>query len=405
MSDPASLLPSNATPLMRAVSLTNAARRPMALGPIGAMLDPAAIPAAVLPYLAAANGVSVWKPEWSDDRKRAVIARSIVLKRRRGTVPCFEGHLAFVDAQLVRFLATPQRPTPRKALTVDEEAAWLAQFPELRIYYFRNRSHRPAVLTPGVWRTARLTPLASRADGDAGARAEIVRGGVANPVRIAITGGESEFAREVEVALAVTGRRFVLGQALARPFAFARASDAAERLYSFRPVSNAPRTVRPQITPFDATPKRVAGRSADLHLVTVSRAWNGPHRFLRASTARQNVYDAFRLFDPALARAGRSHRQGGWTLGLSRLGQPAFQVELALDLTFQRRKVRRFPNLPGFVEKHDSSRTDEALAAIRGAKLGRDQVLMRSNLHRRITAGDGVPLDGSFRLGQIIRSL
>ena len=45
------------------------------------------------------------------------------------------------------------------------------------------------------------------------------------------------------------------------------------------------------------------------------------------------------------------------------------------------------------------------LAAVRAAKLGRDKVEVRTSLHRPITLGDRVPLDGSRRLGQVIRSL
>lgn len=404
MSEPVSLQPQNATPLMRAVSLALAERRPIGPADLAALWDPRRAPAAVLPYLAAAHGVSVWRSDWSDDRKRRVIAQSIDLKRRRGSVPCFEGHLEFVDAELLQVIAPPSRAFVLQALTPAERQAWLSQFPELRIYYYRNRNQQRGALVPGVWRSPILTVRSSQAARHAGARAVVVDQGVERSAIVQVASGSSEFAQTVQVAIAHRGRRFVPGVP-GLGFRFVCASDAADRLYVLRAGDGGPETVKPGLRPIDVRPERVAGRVSGLPAVTPGHALAGPFRFLRNSRAREGVYDSVRLFDPARARAGKVRRRAGLTLGQARLGQPAFHLELAVDLSFKRRKARRLPNLPGFVQAFDPTRTEEAMAAVRAAKLGRDKVQVRTALHRRITLGDAPPLNGTVRLGQIIRSL
>lgn len=405
MSEPVSLQAQNATPLMRAVSLTLAERRPIGPGDLATLWDPMRAPAAVLPYLAAAHGVSVWRSDWSDDRKRRVIARSIDLKRRRGTVPCFEGHLEFVDAELLQVIAPPSRAVVLQALTPAERAAWLAQFPELRIYYFRNRNKQRGVMSPGVWRSPILTVRSSQAARYAGARAVVVDQGVERSAIVQTASGASDFAQTVQVAIAQRGRRRFVPGVPGLGFRFACSSDAADRLYVLRAGDSGPETAKPGLRPIDVRPERVAGRVSGLPAVTPGHALGGPFRFLLNSRAREGVYDSVRLFDPARARAGKVRQRAGLTLGQSRLGQPAFHLELAVDLSFKRRKARRLPNLPGFVQAFDPTRTEEAMAAIRAAKLGRDKVQVRTALHRRITLGDAPPLNGTVRLGQIIRSL
>ncbi|MDP2214772.1 phage tail protein I [Phenylobacterium sp.] len=403
MSDAVSLQPQNATPLMRAVSLTNADRRPIAPADLASLWDPRACPAAVLPYLAAAHGVSVWRSAWPDARKRRVIARSIALKSQRGTLPCFEEHLAFVDSEMVQVTAPPQRAVTLDPWTVQQREAWKAQFPELRVYHYRNRAQLGGLVTAGRWLTSRLTPQASQGLRYSGQQAVVVDGGVERSALVKVTSGASEFVQTAQISLPTSGRFCVPGRS-GRGF-FPQASIARERLFMIRSAERGPDTVRPGLQPIDVSPTRISSPIANLVAFPAGQALAGPFRFLRASRAREAVYDSIRLFEPSRVRAGKVRRRAGLTPGFSRLGQPPFHLELAIDLSHRRRKARRLPNMPGFLEEFDPTRTEEALSAIRAAKLGRDRVIVRTGLHRRIQLGDRVPLNGTFRLGQIIRSL
>lgn len=138
-----------ATPLMRAVSDVGAGRPALPVEALGSLWNPATCPPDALPHLAAAVGVAVWKTEWDESLKRRVIARTIALKRRRGTTPTFREFLSFVEAELVEVRAGPSIAAPRPARTQAERDAWAAQFPELRVYAYRTRHERRRLVAPG----------------------------------------------------------------------------------------------------------------------------------------------------------------------------------------------------------------------------------------------------------------
>lgn len=389
---------------MRAVSLANAERRPVAPSGLADLWDPARAPAAALPHLAGMHGVSVWRADWSEGRKRQVISQTLDLKSRRGTIPCFEGHLGFLDATLLQVIAPPSRAIALQSQTPAERQAWLAQFPQLRVYRFQKRARLGGVMTPGPWRSAALTVQDSQASRYVGQRAVVIDQGVESAAVVLAAKGQDPFSQTLTISLPSYGRRCVLGPASAR-FLVPMTSRAGDQIFMFRAALGGPDTVRPGLRAIDIAPERGADPLIGLAAVCAGQALVGPFRFLRTSRAREAVYDAIRLFEPSRVKAGKVQRRAGLTAGFSRLGQPAFHLELSVDLSVRRAKARRLPNLPGFVQAYDPTRVEEAMAAIRAAKLGRDKVQIRTALHRRITAGDAVPLNGTVRLGQIIRSL
>lgn len=78
------LLPDNATP--QEVALDRATGRIGAV-PVDVRLtwNPQTCPPAILPWLAWALSVDEWQPEWPVEQKRAVIAASVGVHRRKGT--------------------------------------------------------------------------------------------------------------------------------------------------------------------------------------------------------------------------------------------------------------------------------------------------------------------------------
>lgn len=79
-----SLLPPNATPLMRALEtvITHALNIDH---PIAEILNPDTCPAKFLPFLAWQYSVDVWRPEWPEHIQRARIKASISVHNRKGT--------------------------------------------------------------------------------------------------------------------------------------------------------------------------------------------------------------------------------------------------------------------------------------------------------------------------------
>jgi phage tail P2-like protein len=111
------LLPPNATPLERAIE--NATAR---IGDLDArvdtLLDPAAIDATLLPWLAWGLSVDIWDPAWADSVKRDAIAGSIALHRIKGTRLALEQVLARHD-QLLRVVEWFEAAPPRAPHTFD----------------------------------------------------------------------------------------------------------------------------------------------------------------------------------------------------------------------------------------------------------------------------------------------
>ena len=84
MTDAATLLPSSATALERAVAAADA-RISDTPTPLRDVWNPYACPADILPWLAFAYAVDEWDDKWSVEIKREVIAKSLEIKRTKGT--------------------------------------------------------------------------------------------------------------------------------------------------------------------------------------------------------------------------------------------------------------------------------------------------------------------------------
>jgi len=82
-----SILPHNSSALERDIEELGGKKRIDGIeNPVGTMWNPQAVPAKILPYLAWALSVDKWEDDWSDDIKRNVIAASVEVHRKKGTV-------------------------------------------------------------------------------------------------------------------------------------------------------------------------------------------------------------------------------------------------------------------------------------------------------------------------------
>lgn len=91
-----SLLPPNATTLERAVASTTG-RIDTLTTPLREVWNPATCPVHVLPWLAYAFGVEDWSSRWTRGQRRAVIEKSIPVKRHRGTIGAVRSAIAALD--------------------------------------------------------------------------------------------------------------------------------------------------------------------------------------------------------------------------------------------------------------------------------------------------------------------
>lgn len=107
------LLPPNATPLERALSMVAARVGDVPL-PIRDLWNPQTCPADLLPWLAWALSIDRWRADWTEEQKRIEVARAIELQRLKGTPASIEQVLASFDPliQLVEWfeLNPPGQP-------------------------------------------------------------------------------------------------------------------------------------------------------------------------------------------------------------------------------------------------------------------------------------------------------
>lgn len=94
MSDPATLLPPNSTPLERAVDRSAATRLAALPSVVASLWNAATCPAALLPYLAWARSVDEWDEGWGEEKKRATIAESRYIHQHKGTLSAIYRALA-----------------------------------------------------------------------------------------------------------------------------------------------------------------------------------------------------------------------------------------------------------------------------------------------------------------------
>lgn len=114
MSDVASILPKNSREFEKAAAKAMSDDLPM---PIRQIMDPMETPAEWLPFLAAHHNVNLWYDDWSEERKREIIAhfsgRSVAYPGE--TLPDLIGtrcglvrYLSYVDAEIIDRIVHPQ---------------------------------------------------------------------------------------------------------------------------------------------------------------------------------------------------------------------------------------------------------------------------------------------------------
>ncbi|CAN7594327.1 phage tail protein I [Variovorax paradoxus] len=152
MTDSATLLPSNASVLERAVAAADA-RISDTPTPLRDVWNPYTCPANLLPWLAFAYAVDEWDETWSTDIKREVIAQALEVKRTKGTPGGVQRALAAVGLparvqewfQQAPFGAPYTFRVHVEAEQVGFTAAQIAQLRRVVHQYKNTRSHLDGV--------------------------------------------------------------------------------------------------------------------------------------------------------------------------------------------------------------------------------------------------------------------
>jgi phage tail P2-like protein len=89
------------TPLEKQLERTSGAAVEALPVPVRALHDPAVCPAPLLPWLAWERSVDYWRDDWSEQTKRDVIAASVAVHRKKGTLAAVRQAIAATGLEAV----------------------------------------------------------------------------------------------------------------------------------------------------------------------------------------------------------------------------------------------------------------------------------------------------------------
>jgi len=424
VTEPASLLPQNATPWETAQELTDASRW-AALDPsvITKVKDALLCDARFLAVLGWERSVDLWFEDWSEEKKRFVVDKWFAFERLKGTVEGYRRFFSLVGAKLRKATLHPQFAYPRRDWTEEERTRYLAQFQQIRIYprvpvrefqrgFFASSLARSkayvghtaptayAVTIDTVLREARLyDPLTDEETGLT--RREIVR-------EVAHVGTVYRFE---DIVLPAKRHGFYVGDHLDGR-QFLGVDDAPQRVIRTeiaRPYGAA--VSRPQwssVVPnarlISIRPDLIRERFVDKGPF-LGRAYTGLRSAIHAGRdlAWRHVYERFHLYDRRRDR-GVTAGEPGCYVGRVRLGMTPFTAELKVEIRGKRLR-HEFVDFPGgHLTPDDRTILDRALEATRAAKAARDTIYLQTQTRRVRRFGDRFLFGDRIRFGDKVEA-
>jgi len=411
----ASLLPGkNATPLETAVSLANAARYPLPAHLLKTIDDPLTVPEHLIAYTAWHYSVDLWDEGWPLEKKRAAIVRQIALARIKGTQAAVEGYVDLAGSSAIEFKTPPQKSFLARRRTKEEIEAYLAKLPSIRVYVARKQGRVRGGLYLGHGAVGRSPVQFDLGPGLYGRRAALNVAGVETPLTVfgLNTNTEQRSALTTErIALpGKVGRGLVLGRGAIGQHGLDSVELHARTITHVQSDVFDHRTSElwysafvPGFEPINPRYERVSDKG---HVAR--RAFCGTaigKSFLGRDRSRELIHDRLRWFDPAITAP---LPQGRSFLGHARLGMKPFTAEVMIKTDKPAQKGRVYLGYAALGRKavgRDDLRLQQlALQAVVIAKEHHSKVLVTFQTTRRITFGDAVPMDGTYRFNSRVRA-
>lgn len=417
------LQPINATRWERAQETASGERWPLVdVDIIRRYQDPWTCPEHLLNFLAFELSVDIWNKEWPDAKKRYVIANSIRLHRLKGTKQGIAEHIGIADAELKRAIVPPAKTFLMPALTLDERKAFLARFPQLRIYPFVTRSHQryghftsqaygraKAFLNDGFpadvgtqnrwvriakqWDRGVETVLTSRT-----VHKEHIGSYVDNEYDEVIL--PSDPSKAIFLTTAPKARLFLI-----HDLGVAQRTITVPRADSYDWFEGRAEytTVQPDLGFIDVRPEMVSevhpGQPGALYPGAGKKQFIGG-KFVPPTISWKHIFERWYLLDPDRVP---DQRKRSVHLGYTRLGMPAFNAELLVAVRGQRRPREVWGFVSGHLRQHDPRPLDAAVDSVRTSKAARDKILINTKTKRLPRAGDRLKV-GSTKVGQLIEA-
>jgi len=382
---------------------------------LASFVDPRRVDVRFLPWLAYRFSVDIWNDDWTEAKKRDVIAQQFDLHRLKGTKEGIARMLRVVDSTLLQSKAFPQRAFATGAITKEQRDAWLARMPQVRIYFVSQRGKANAAGFAGHAIAGRLFARFDAAASIYGRRATIrYPDGTELPLRRSAieTTTETRVAKEFDrIHLpGEAGPAFFAGRSFAgHAFVTKKNKQASivsvslDRAYDSRTSRLHLSTASPGLDPIDVKYERFADRRPRGPALFVGDYIG--HRFAMRDDADQHIYDRIFLHDPNVdAPWVRGHTFAGHT----RIGMKPFNAELLVEVTTKTTRLAAFSGRffvgRAFATKENLQKAKLSYAAVRRSKAARDRVKVETQTIRRIKFGDGFKFGDGIKFGTKIRN-
>lgn len=410
-----SLLTAEASPAERAVEAASAAAYPLDWAVLRTLQNADAIPEDKLAILAWAMSVDIWDSSWPIEKRRSVVRNAIADHRLKGTLAGIRRYLAIEDAKLLQHLAPPQGVYAAPGLTKAELEAWFETMPQLRIRHKVRQIVDPAFGLMFLDADFLDLDFAGFDEGEAyyGRQAFLYDRGEEVPLRnVRVLKARTLVDYHQTEQASVPG---VIGEsALDADFLdlmFYDATVLAPEIYTYRLDGQyvaetselAFDTIPTGLDPIDARYQR----SSDI--VDIGAAFcMGDFYDLDFVYGQDRgefmVFDCIYLHDTARAVP---FMEAVSFFDVDRYGMPDFTFELMVDVPLDMPPDAAvegdFLDVSFFFPT-DVSKIERATDAVELAKSYRDRGLITFETTRPRTWGDGLPLDGSYRIGDRVPS-
>jgi phage tail P2-like protein len=414
-----SILPSNATPLEIDIERATAFAD-LPVEALASFLDPQKIDARFLPWLAFRLAVDFWNDDWSEQKKREVIAKQFNLIRLKGTQAGIAGMLEIVDSLLRQVVTNPTRVFASGTITKEQRDEWLSRMPQIRVYFASSAGTKGGKGFAGADGRAagafagHTFAAFDAADAIYGRRAVLrAASGEEIPLRRSTLETVTDTRTAVEVErLHIPGKAgpaLFAGGFVARDFITSKNKEARivtyalDRSYDDRTSRLHLDTLVPGLDPIDVKYDRYADKLPRPALVAFISSFAG-HCFASRDDAANHIYDRIYLHDKNVdvpwtkAHSFANH---------SRLGIKKFHAELLVESRSKGIPQAVYGGVGftgrGFATKENLTKTKLAYAAVRRSKAARDRVKVDTQTVRPLNFGDRFKFGDGIKFGTRVR--
>jgi phage tail P2-like protein len=414
--------------------------------------DPYAIRYMNLPYLAWAMGVNLWEEDWDETFRRWWVANQWELKSQRGSLLGIKRFVDAVGGKVVKAIVPPSKFFPTKSYTAEDRAAYVARFPQLRLYPFVGRVQLPYLCYPAKFligvppnTTKKFTkngnftgplrkfyPTAQDAGGNYTRTATLWDRGIETPLTFrTVTDLNAKYGVTTydEVMLpARLNNHYYMGEADKWPLPnkhptrqnkygiFLGADDG-----TLARMIRIPRDGRLTLSQAKAIYQTIVpgGKLIDLypdyvatvHPTSKRRLFGGKspvkqflyEKYLPPTISWEYLYERWYVLD--LNRAP-DYRKGWTYIGVARLGIKRYSAEIKIEMFGVWHPW--FFRSGGFVRGHTRAPDLRAIEKLRRACTAsmaiRDTVGIDTKVKRMISTNDSLPIDGTYTVGEFINA-